>query len=221
RNVTVVDTAREREIHVRFKCGFASEKSLRELGTDLKGIVKRGNICVFAGLMPESKLLGRVVRIVTDCSSRGTRIAVDTYGQALRRIVDTGATWMISPNVDELREVLGENVPDRPASLAKAARTLLDKVEIVLISRGRKGAVVVTHEGAWQGRCLGSGTVLTTVGCGDYLLGGFLKGMTKTQNPQAALKTALLVATAKAWNWTDNKSWPQARRRIRIEGGRV
>lgn len=221
RNVTVVDTAGDREMHLRFKCGLATEKALKQLGADLEGIVKRGNICVFAGLMPESKFLGKVVRIVSDCSGRGAKIAVDTYGEALRRIVDTGAAWLINPNVDELRELLGENVADRPASLVKAARRLLDKVEIVLISRGKRGAVVVTREGAWQGRCVGSGRVLSTVGCGDYLLGGFLKGFDEASNPQAALKTAVKVATAKAWGWTEEKSWSQARRGIRIEGGRV
>jgi len=217
RNVTVVDTAGNREMHLRFKCGLASARALRELGADLKGIVDKNSICVFAGLMPESKFLGQVVRIVKDCSDRGGKIVVDTYGEALRRIVDAGLAWMINPNVDELRELLGEDVADRPASLAKAARRLLDKVEIVLVSRGKKGAVVIAPDGAWQGRCLGRGRVLSTVGCGDYLLGGFLKGLTETQDPGSALKAALKVATAKAWGWTEVKTWPQAQRQIRIE----
>jgi fructose-1-phosphate kinase PfkB-like protein len=219
RNVTVVDTAGDREMHLRFKCALASERALKQLGADLEGIVKRGNICVFAGLMPENKFLGRVVRIVRDCSGRGAKIAVDSHGEALRRIVDTGAAWLINPNVDELRELLGEDVADRPTSLAKAAKRLLDKVEIVLISRGKRGAVVVTPQGAWQGRCIGNGRVLSTVGCGDFLLGGFLKGLTETPNPGSALKTALKAATAKAWGWTENKTWAQARRRIQIDVG--
>jgi len=217
RNVTVVDTGGHREMHLRFKCGLASGRALRELGADLKGIVKKNNICVFAGLMPESRFLGQVVRIVKDCNDNGGRIVVDTYGEALQRIVDAGVVWMINPNVDELRGLLGEDVADRPASLVKGARRLLDKVEIVLVSRGKKGAVVVTRRGAWQGRCLGRGRVLSTVGCGDYLLAGFLKGLTETSNPGAALKTALKVATAKAWGWTEVKTWPQAQRQIRIE----
>lgn len=217
RNVTVVDTDRDREMHLRFKCGLASARALRELGADLDGIVKKGDICVFAGLMPESEFLGGVVRIVEDCSSRGARIAVDTYGEALRRIVDTGAAWLINPNVAELRELLGEDVADRPRSLVKAARGLLDKVEIILVSRGKNGAVVVTPDGAWHGRCVGRGRVLSTVGCGDYLLGGFLKGLTEASNPGAALKTGLKVATAKAWGWTEVKTWAQAQRLIRIE----
>ncbi|MBL7152761.1 MAG: hypothetical protein ISS79_03530 [Phycisphaerae bacterium] len=217
RNVTLVDTAGDREMHLRFPCGLASAKALIKLGADLKAIVKKGDICVLAGLMPESKLFGRVVRIVRDCSGRGGRIVVDTYGEALRRIVDTQLAWMINPNVAELRELLGEDVADRPASLARASRRLLDKVEIVLISRGKKGAVVVTSEGAWQGRCVGRGRVQSTVGCGDYLLGGFLKGLIESSNAGSALKIALKVATAKAWGWTEEKTWAQAQRQIQID----
>ena len=217
RNVTVVDTVADREMHLRFRCGLVSQKALKQLGEDLKGIVKSGNICVFAGLMPESKFLGQVVGIVKDCSSRGATIAIDSYGEALRRIVDTGVVWMINPNVDELRELLGEDVGDRSANLVKAARRLLDKVEIVLISRGQKGAVVVTADGAWHGRCVGQGRVLSTVGCGDYLLGGFLKGFTETRNPGSALEAALKVSTAKAWGLAEVRSWNQAQREIRIE----
>jgi len=179
RNVTVVDTANDREMHLRFPCGLASQKALRQLGADLKGIVGKNSICVFAGLMPENRFLVDVVRIIRKCDAGGARVVVDTHGQALRRIVDTGRVWMIKPNVAELRELLGEDVADKPASLAKAARRLLDKVEIVLVSRGKNGAVVVTPQGAWQGRCAGRGRVVSTVGCGDYLLGGFLKGLTE------------------------------------------
>ncbi|MBN2272577.1 MAG: hypothetical protein JXN61_18335, partial [Sedimentisphaerales bacterium] len=220
-NVTVVDTAGDREMHLRFRCALASQKALRQLGADLKGIVGKNSICVFAGRMPESRLLGQVVRIVGDCVARGARIVVDTYGEALRRIVDAGAAWMIKPNVAELRELLGEDVADKPACLATAARRLLDNVEIVLISRGRKGAVVVTPQGAWEGWCIGRGRVLSTVGCGDYLLGGFIEGLRQTSNPGSALGIALKVATARAWGWTEDKTWTAARRLVQIAVGRV
>ncbi len=216
RNVTVVDTAHEREMHLRLSCGLVSKKALRKLRADLEAIVKRNSICVFAGLMPGSEFLGEVVRIVRDCSGRGAKIAVDTYGEALRRIVDTGRVWLINPNVQELRELLGEQVVDRPASLVKAARRLLDKVEIVLISHGAKGAVVVTAEGAWQGRCLSRGRVLSTVGCGDFLLAGFLKGLKDKSDASSALGTAIKVGTARAWGWAERKSWSRARREIEV-----
>jgi fructose-1-phosphate kinase PfkB-like protein len=110
---------------------------------------------------------------------------------------------------------LGEKIKDGPVSLACAGRKLLDKVEIVLISRGQRGSVVVTKRGAWQGRCIGRVRVLSTVGCGDFLLAGFLKGLKDGSGIAAALKTATKVATAKAWGWTEEKTWSQALREIK------
>lgn len=216
RNVTVVDMVNEREMHLRNRSELASKKSLRKLEADLKAIVNKSSVCVFAGAMPEDEFVGDVIRIIKSCRQRGAGIVVDTYGDALKRILDTGAVRMIKPNVEELRELLGEQVADSPAALVRAGRKLLDKVEIVVISRGKKGAVVVTNKGAWQGRCAGRSRVLSTVGCGDFMLAGFLKGLKDKSDAGNALKTAIKVATARAWGWMEGKSWSQALRGIKV-----
>ncbi len=221
RNITVVDTANDREMHLRNRSELASKKTLRKLEADLRAIVHKGSVCVFAGMMPEDEFVGDVVRIIKSCRERGAKIMVDTYGDALKRILETGAAWLIKPNVEELRELLGEQVMDSPAGLVRAGRKLLDKAEIVVISRGRKGGVVVTKKGAWQGRCIGRGRVLSTVGCGDYLLGGFLKGLTDKSEAVAGLGTAIKVATAKAWGWTDKMSWPDVQSKIKVQVGQI
>jgi len=221
RNITVVDTANDREMHLRNKSELASRKALRKLEADLRAIVHKGSVCVFAGAMPEDEFVGDVVRIIESCRERDAKIVVDTYGDALKRILETGAAWLIKPNVEELRELLGEQVTDSPAGLVKAGRKLLDKVEVVLISRGKKGGVVVTKKGAWQGRCIGRGRVLSTVGCGDFLLAGFLKGLKDKSDAGPALGTAIKVATARAWGWTEGKSWSQALREIKVAVERV
>ncbi len=234
RNITVVDTVNDREMHLRNRSELASRKALRKLEADLRAIVSKGSVCVFAGAMPEDKFVGDIVRIIKSCRERGAKIVVDTYGDALKRILETGAVWMIKPNVEELRELLGGQVTDSPAGLVGAGRKLLDKVEVVLISRGKKGAVVVTKKGVWQGRCVGRSRVLSTVGCGDFLLAGFLKGLNPVRSKSSAsngvkdksdagsaLGTAIKVATARAWGRTEGKSWSQALREIKVAVERV
>jgi 1-phosphofructokinase len=229
RNITVIDTGKDREMHLRNRSGLTSKKALRQLEADLTKIVKRGSVCVFAGLMPEQEFIGDVVRIIKSCKKLGAKIVVDTHDLALKEIIATGAAWMIKPNVEELRELLGEQIQDSPAALARAGEELLDKVEIVLISRGEKGAVVVTNQGAWQGKCSGKSRVLSTVGCGDFLLAGFLKGLNTVRSKSStsnrtsksdfgsALGTALRVGTARAWGRVEDKSWAQVMRGIKVE----
>jgi 1-phosphofructokinase family hexose kinase len=216
KNITIVDSAGNKEMHLRDKSRLASAKTLKKLQTDLKAIINKGSICVFAGSIPDSSLLGDIIHIVEFFKSRGARIVLDTSGRPLNEIVDSGSVWLIKPNVAELSELLGEQIKDGPVSLAKAGRKLLDKVEIVLISRGKKGGVVVTKDGVWQGRCTSREKVFSTVGCGDFLLAGFLKAYSDGSGIGDALKTAIKVATARAWGLAGQRSWPGAKSKIHV-----
>ena len=220
-NITIVDSAKNKEMHLRNKSRLASAKTLKKLQADLEAIVYKGSICVLAGSMPDCGLLADVIRLVEFCKSRGAKIVLDTSGPPLKEIVDTGSVWMIKPNVMELSELLGEQVKDGSVSLARAGRKLLDKVEIVLISRGAKGGVVVTKDGAWQGKCTGRTKIFSTVGCGDFLLAGFLKAIKDGAEMSASLETAIKVATARAWGWTEKMSWLDVKSRIHVQGGRI
>jgi 1-phosphofructokinase len=221
KNITIVDSANSKEMHLRDKSRLASAKTLKKLQTDLKAIVSEGSICVFAGSMPNSELLGDVIRTVEFCKSRGAKVVLDTSGHPLQEIVKSGSVWLIKPNVAELCELLGEQVNDAPVSLAKAGQKLLDKVEIVFISRGKKGGVVVTKDGAWQGRCAVRTKVFSTVGCGDYLLAGFLKALEDGSGTVIALKKAIKVATARACGWAENMSWLDVQSGIKVQVKRI
>ncbi|UCG57527.1 MAG: hypothetical protein JSU70_22005 [Phycisphaerales bacterium] len=221
RNITVVDSADGREMHLRSKSALASAKSLRKLGADLDRLVRRHSVCVFAGAMPAGPLLAEIVRIVELCSCRGASIVVDTHGPALKAIVETGLARLVCPNVEELSQLLGVQVRDTPVGLASLGRRLLARTEGVLISRGPKGAMLVTKDGAWRGRCAVRRKTLSTVGCGDYLLAGFLKGLQGKSDLAVALRTAVKAATARAWGWTETKTWLQMERRINVDVARL
>ena len=198
RNITVIDTAKNREMHLRCKSKLATAQSLKQLQNDLGKIVTKNSICVFAGAMPAGKLLALVKQIIGSAQKKGAKIAVDTSGAALKGIVKNGGLWLIKPNVEELSELLGSRVADRKSELVSAGRKLLGKVEIVLISRGSKGAVVVTKDGYWSAKSTQKGKVLSTVGCGDYMLAGFIKAFTEGCDIADALQTAVKTGTAKA-----------------------
>jgi 1-phosphofructokinase family hexose kinase len=215
-NVTVVDTLNHREMHLRQRSSLASEYSLRQLDADLGRLVQEGDLCVFSGAMPAGEVLEQTVGLVRTCHRRGVPIAVDSHGPALRSIVEAGLTSLISPNVEELRELLGCPVEDSPEGLVEAGRRLLNRMDMVLISRGEQGALVVTRDGVWTGRCETRGQVLSTVGCGDYLLAGFLAGIRETEDPRVALARGLKVATACAWGWAEGESWARTNKEVAV-----
>ncbi len=218
-NATIIDTRRGREMHLRCRSELASASSLRRLKGDLGRMVRAGDLCVFAGAMPDGELVEATIDVVGVCARRGARIVIDTHGVALRELVREVRPWLISPNLEELGELLGHRVKDGVSSLVRAGGRLLDRVENVLISRGRKGAVLVALDGAWAGEAVKMGKVIETVGCGDCLLAGFLAGAAwaKVHPTGAALTLALKAATAHACGWTHEMGWAAARRKIKVE----
>ena len=217
-NITVVDTVKKREMHLRNKSELATKAALKKLRIDLQKIVTKKSVCVFAGAMPDEELLGEVVEIISCCRRWGAKIAVDTSGKALKRIVSASGVWLIKPNVEELSELVGERVRDTVASLVNAGRKMLERSEVLLISRGKKGAVVVSRDGTWYGRAVeGGGEVVSTVACGDYLLAGFLKGLKDKGDIGFALKQGIKVATSRALGWTESTGWPTAQRKILVD----
>jgi fructose-1-phosphate kinase PfkB-like protein len=216
RNISVVDTQAHREMHLRDPRSLASIQNLKKLGDDLAGLVRPGDLCVFSGAMPGGELLAPTVDLVRVCHHRGARVAVDTYGPVFKGIVDAGLAWLISPNVEELRELVGSALEDAPAALVEAARGLLDRAQMARIGRGEKGALLVTKAGAWTGCATTRNPALSTVGCGDYLLAGFLAGLREAGDPRAGLVQGLKAATARAWGWSETQDWPQVENKIAV-----
>ncbi len=216
RNITVVDTLRGREMHLRDTSALACAGSLRRLRSDLERLVEPGDICVFAGAMPGGELLTPTMDLVGTCHSRRARIAVDTYGPVLKGIVEAELAWMVAPNGEEFRELAGAEIEDTPASLTQAGRGLLQHLGAVLISRGPKGALLVTEGGTWTGVVPTQRPVFSTVGCGDYLLAGFLAGARAAGDVKAGLACGLKAATARAWGWTETRAWSDVDKEIAV-----
>jgi 1-phosphofructokinase family hexose kinase len=221
-NVTMVDSIRAAEMHLRCSSELASSRSLKALTKRLAQGLQAQDICIFSGALPNADLTEAVLTLCRTCIDRaGKRFIVDSHGALFKTLVEEKLAWLIAPNVQELEELLGRSIRNTPRTLAAAAEELLAFSTMVLISRGKQGALLVTRRGVWQGRCRQNGQVLSTVGCGDALLAGFVAGLREAKRPATALAVALKTATAWAWGWTDQKTWPAARRDIRVEIARL
>ncbi len=219
RNVTIVDTHNAREMHLRAESTLAGAQSLSLLADDFERLVGEKSVCVFAGAMPEGELFDDVIVMIDKLRNRGAKIVADTWGKALKRIVDLGDICVIKPNVEELSELVGCSVADSAEAIAAAARELCDKVETVLVSRGRKGALAVGADRVLSGVArTEQNAAVSTVGCGDYLLAGFIGGLADADGDErSALEKAVKAATARAWGWHDKMEWSEAQKEVEVE----
>jgi 1-phosphofructokinase len=111
-------------------------------------------------------------RLVGAVRAVGARVAVDTSGAALERVLDAGPD-LLKPNEDELSEATGV-VPETLGDVVLAATELRSRgVGSVLVSLGPSGAVLVGETEPIHAES--DAIVLrSTVGAGDALLAGFL-----------------------------------------------
>jgi 1-phosphofructokinase len=111
-------------------------------------------------------------RLATAVRLVGVRLAVDTSGPALERVLAAGPD-VLKPNEEELSEVTGV-VPETLGDVVLAANELRSNgVGTVLVSLGPSGAVLVEDGHALHAE---SAVIVprSTVGAGDALLAGFL-----------------------------------------------
>ena len=199
-NITVIDAMKKRNIHLRSKNTLANAKSLSDLNRNLKTVIKNGSICVFAGALPSGKLIAETKTLLETAKRKQAKIIVDSSGSEFKKIVSAGGLFMIKPNVEELSELIGRKIENEKEAIAETAKKFLNKTEFVLVSRGDKGAMLIGRELILSTEYCGKKyDVCNTVGCGDYLLAGFIAGLCKTENLKTALQTAVHTAAMRAF----------------------
>lgn len=161
-----------------------------------------------------------VVAAVRERAARPPRIAVDTSGPALVRVVAQGGVDLIKPNDDELADLLHalhgitgtlpavaaephadlrERLSGDPAGVAaELARAVVpDLVRAALITLGGDGAVLVDAEGA-RAATPPRTDVRSTVGAGDSALAGYLLADLAGAEPDERLRSAIRYGSATA-----------------------
>lgn len=199
-NVTIIDIAKKRQMHLRSESNLADEKSLSDLNRNLRKIITKNSICIFAGALPGGKLLKKAIMLIETAKKKGAKVAVDTSGPALRKITAAGGLFVIKPNVQELDELAGRKIPNQKNAIIAAAKKFLNKTEFVLVSMAQKGAILIGKDLVLSAQYTGGRhDVYNTVGCGDFLLAGFISELSRTGNPKKAIEKGLKAATAKAF----------------------
>jgi len=196
-DTTLIDPANGTVTHVRERGFTVDAHDLARLEAKLDEVLPAVSIVVIAGSLPPGMDGGALAARIAQCKRAGARVCVDANGPGLAAAVQEGCA-LIKPNAEELADLTGR--PVRSAQdAAQQARTLLDQVDVVVVSLAEEGAVCVTSRGAWQGRVLvPQDQVVNTVGCGDAFVGGFLYGLDRGDAIPDCLAMALACGSANA-----------------------
>ena len=167
------------------------EAVLDKLGT----IPEKPRFVVASGSVPPGVPVDFFARVARLTKQLGAQSLVDTSGPALKAALAEGVT-LIKPNLVELSDLVGSKLASDDACI-DACRALIKagQVEIVALTLGEQGALMVTADRAYRTQPLAIEPV-STVGAGDSFLGGLVAARAAGQPLADAFRVAVAAASA-------------------------
>lgn len=131
---------------------------------------------IASGSLPPGVPTDFYARLARLCRERGTRLVLDASGTSVAAALAEGV-YLWKPNLKELGEQSGRSLAS-PADGQAAACRIVDQglVEVVALTMGHQGALLVTRNGLWSAPPL-SIKPASAVGAGDSFVGGMVWGL--------------------------------------------
>jgi 1-phosphofructokinase family hexose kinase len=128
--------------------------------------------------------------------SKMNRRVVDADGEALKRSL-AAKPFMVKPNRDEAERLLGIEIRSIADAMAAARKICEQGIEIAIISMGAEGAAMSCEEGDFHAAAP-TVEVVSTVGSGDSLIGGFLHALEQNMSCEEAFRWGIAAGAATA-----------------------
>ena len=177
--------------------GFTvSEEDFEGFLKQFRELVKGASVVTMSGSVPkglDETAYQRLVKIVKDA---GKKAILDTSGKLLAEGIKSGPT-MIKPNIDEIRMLTGKQCGQEREIIEAAKKIYESGVEVVAVSLGAEGSVIVCDEGIFRASVPKIDAV-NTVGCGDSMIAGFALGFSEGLSMEETLRKASAISAAAA-----------------------
>lgn len=149
---------------------------------------------VLSGSLPSGADSDLYARIIEDVGGN-SRVVLDTSGSALEKGLEAGV-FLVKPNIRELGQLAGRSIED-DEEIKEVSRRLIDagKAEVVLISLGSGGAMLVT-----AGECeeIRAPTVRirSKIGAGDSSVAGLVLALARGEPIARAARHGVAAGSA-------------------------
>lgn len=151
-------------------------------------------IVVVSGSLPPGvhpEIYRKIIEIV---KAIGASVVLDAHGDALRKGIEARPR-IIKPNIHELSQLQNKKL-ERLEDIVTAAEKIQQQgVEIVLVSLGARGIIMVTEKGKYLASPPEVDAV-NTIGAGDSAVAGFVYGLSSEKRLKECLTYAVAAGTA-------------------------
>jgi 6-phosphofructokinase 2 len=153
-----------------------------------------GDVVAIGGSIPlgvSPEIYRKIINMVKRCQAK---VVLDVDGEALRQGIKALPN-VIKPNIHELSELAGRELKGLD-DVVSAARSINQQgVEIVLVSMGAKGILLVS-DGQQYLAVPPNVNVESTIGAGDSSVAGFIFGLVRGKDLKQCLIYAVAAGTA-------------------------
>jgi 1-phosphofructokinase len=195
-NITLFDSARAQETHIRTVGFSVTEADCQKLIDRIDAHAWKGDVVVLSGSLPVGARQDLYQAIIELCHKKSAIPFLDSSGESLKQGL-RARPYLIKPNQRELEEVVGKTLADEKAIVEAARMIVAQGVSMVVVSRGEKGVIAVFDRLA-QALCIEapSGKVVSKIGCGDAMIAGLAVAKAKGYEPLAALALGVACGTS-------------------------
>lgn len=152
-------------------------------------------IVVASGSLPPGVPTDFYARLARLCRARSARLVLDTSGPALAAALAEGV-YLFKPNLKELAELAGRPLDSAAQWQAAARQLVLDgRAEVVALTLGHLGALLVTRDAMWCAPPLDV-EVSSAVGAGDSFVGALVWGLQQCLPTEQAFRWGVAAGTA-------------------------
>jgi tagatose 6-phosphate kinase len=199
--IAVIDPKHGTQTEVNERGPTISARACRALRKRVETLLlqQRFDCVVLSGSLPPGAPNTLYAELTEIAKRMETRVVLDSSGAALHEGL-RAKPWMIKPNRVELESVVGRPLSERSDILRAAQALVASGIEVVAVTLGAQGALLVTTHGVWQATPPPI-EFASAVASGDSFFAAFLWEWLHGScpgNPEAALRLATGAGAANA-----------------------
>jgi 6-phosphofructokinase 2 len=194
-NFTVLEEATDQQYRFGMPGPVLMEKEWRRCLDELLSLDPKPDYIVASGSLPPGVPKDFYAQVVQGAKKRTCKIIVDTSREALRLAAEAGV-YLLKPNMNELAALAGEEIKDEPHQVAVAEDIVRKgQSEVVVISLGAAGALMITKEGSRRIRSP-IVPIRSKVGAGDSMVGGIVLSLARGKSLPEAVSFGVAAGAA-------------------------
>lgn len=158
--------------------------------------INEDTILVMGGSLPPGVEKDFYAQLVRRYRQKCRYVVVDTSDEALKKLMAAEVLpHIIKPNIHELEDLCGRELEEDTEVVEQAREFIKRGVELCVVSMGSRGAWFVTKDDAFHA-APPRVKVMSTVGAGDAMVAGVVRGMSLGEDLHTIARTATAYSAA-------------------------